>query len=114
MRHIQSFWRADLESKVATYLGFAIKSNKIIYGYDALKDYNKKLYLILVCNTANEKYIEFTKTKKSQTNCDIYKVVQGSLDELLHRSNCKIIGIKSKDLATAIINNKSDILVEVI
>jgi hypothetical protein len=103
-----------LESKIATYLGFAIKSNKIIYGYDSLKEYNKKLYLIIVCNTANDKYVEFAKSKKTQTNCDVYKVERGTLDVLMHRVNCKIIGIKSKDLATAIIKNKSDILVEVI
>ena len=102
-----------MENKIATYLGFAIKSNKIIYGYDSLKEYNKKLYLVIVCNTANEKYIEFAKQKQTQTQCDIYKVAKGTLDDLLHRANCKMIGIKSKDLAVAIINNKSDILVEV-
>ena len=36
------------------------------------------------------------------------------LDDLIFKANCKIIGVKSKELATAIINNKADILTEVI
>jgi hypothetical protein len=103
-----------LENKVATYLGFALKSNKVIFGFDNLKVYNKKLYLIITCCSANEKYITFAKEKKLETKCDVYKTNNIILDDLIHKSNCKIIGVKSKDLATAITNNKADILIEVI
>ena len=103
-----------MENKVSTYLGFAIKSNKVIFGFDNLKVYNKKLYLIIICKSANEKYITFAKEKQNITKCDVYKTNDILLDDLVFKSNCKIIGVKSNELATAIINNKADILTEVI
>jgi len=103
-----------LENKVCAYLGFAMKANKVIFGFDNLKAYNKKLYLVLVCKSANEKYIAFAKEKQNITKCDVYKTTDKLLDDLVFKSNCKILGIKSKELATAIIKNKADILTEVI
>ena len=103
-----------MENKISAYLGFAMKSNKVIFGYDNLKLYNKKLYLIIICKSANDKYTQFAIDKQKQTNCDVYVTKDIILDDLIFKSNCKIIGVKNKELATAIINNKADILVEVI
>ncbi len=101
-----------MTNKVSTYIGFAIKSGKVIFGYDNLKLYDKKLYLIILCKTANDKYIQLAKNKQNITNCEICKTTD-LLGNLIYKTNCKMIGIKNKELATAIINNKADILVEV-
>ncbi len=103
-----------MENKISAYLGFAMKANKVIFGFDNLKKYDKKLYLIIICKSANDKYNQFSLEKKKITNCDVYKTNNILLDDLIFKSNCKIIGIKNKELATAIINNKADNLVEVI
>lgn len=101
-------------NKVSAYIGFAIKSNKVIFGIDNLEKYNQKLYLIIVCSSANNKYIDFAKSMKVKTNCDILITKDVLLGDIISRPNCKIIGIKNKELAMAILNVKAEKLVEVI
>lgn len=103
-----------MENKISAYIGFAKKSNKVIYGMDNLKVYDKKLYLIIVCMRGNNKYIDFALSKKKETGCDVLRTNGVLLDELAATNNCKILGIKSKELSTAIIKNKAENLVEVI
>lgn len=103
-----------MEDKISTYIGFARKSNKVIFGIDNLKKYDKKLYLIIVCHSANNKYIDFALNKKVLTGCQLFRTNGILLHELTYTDNCKIIGIKNKELAAAIINNKEEKLVEVI
>ena len=108
------FWRILLENKVSTYLGFAQKSNSIIYGIDNLKLYTKKLYLVIVCHTANDKYITVAKNLvAANKNCKAFVTKQATLAELLNKDNCKIIGIKNHSLAQAIIDNSLDIIIGV-
>ncbi len=103
-----------MENKVSTYLGFAIKSNNIIYGIDNLRDYNKKLYLIILCKTANDKSLTIAKNlREKNKNCTVMTTNDNTLSELLHLDNCKMIGIKNHSLAQAIIDNALDILVGV-
>ena len=42
-------------NKIKTYIGFAIKSRKIIFGYDNIISYKKKHVLILLSPTTSEK-----------------------------------------------------------
>ncbi len=103
-----------MENKVSTYLGFAQKSNSIIYGIDNLKLYTKKLYLVIVCHTANDKYITVAKNLvAANKNCKAFVTKQATLAELLNKDNCKIIGIKNHSLAQAIIDNSLDIIIGV-
>lgn len=107
-------WRNLLESKISAYLGFAEKSKGIIFGIDNLKNFRKKIHLIILCNSANDKYFQVAKnTQTFNKNCTILKTEIISLSELLHKDNCKIIGIRSQNLSQAIIDNKSNILTEV-
>lgn len=103
-----------MNNKISAYLGFAIKSGKVIFGYDNLKDYNKKLYLIIICHSANNKYIDFSLSKQKTTGCDLLRTKDVLLDQLVNKVNCKIIGIKNKELATAIISCGEENIVEVI
>lgn len=93
-----------MKTKISSYLGFAIKSNSIIYGLDNLKVYNKKLYLILLCHTANDSTIQFAISKSKLLPSCCVGITNDTLNDLLNADNCKIIGIKNKSLATAIIS----------
>ena len=42
-------------SKVKSYLGFAIKGNKVIFGYDKLFENKKNPKLVIICSSLNEK-----------------------------------------------------------
>lgn len=88
--------------KIVSYLGFAQKSGSVIFGTDNLKSYRKKLYLILMSPSSSEDTKKVAIKKQKETGCQIYTTKQ-ELDKLLNRENCKIIGVKNKELSTAII-----------
>lgn len=89
-------------NKIVSYLGFAQKSGSVIFGVDNLKSYRKKLYLILTCPTSSEDAKKVAIKKQQETGCEIYTTIQ-PLSDLLNRENCKIIGVKNKELSMAII-----------
>lgn len=88
--------------KIETYLGFAIKSNKIIYGLDNIVQYKKAIKLFVLCNTASanlEKESIFYANKKC---VKIIKTEQ-KLETLINKINCKLVAILDRNLADAII-----------
>ena len=94
--------------KIVSYLGFAIKSNKIVYGQDNLEKYHKKMYLILVCHTAKEKMIDFAKAKAKDLGCKL-AMTNDDLSILISRDNCKILGITNESLSSAVLTCTDDI-----
>lgn len=97
--------------KIISYLGYAIKSNNIVYGIDNLIKFNKKLFLIIICPSCVKKSVNLAVKKANELSCDI-KMSADILQDLLHKDNCKVIGIKDENLANAILSCKND-LVEV-
>lgn len=93
------------ENKLSTYIGFAIKSGKVIFGYDNLFKAKKKPVLVVICPTLSEKM----KEKVNLFCCD-QKIASLTLENLIlsdiiKRDNCKVIGICDENLANAIANN---------
>ena len=90
-------------NKIKAYLGFAIKSGNIIFGYDNIITTKKKLKLIIVSNTVNNKIStkinDFADSKKIK----LINLSELSVEELISRDNCKLIGIVDENLASAII-----------
>ena len=90
--------------KVKAYLGFAIKSNKVIFGYDKLYDCKKIPNLVIICSTLNEKntnkIIDFCKNH----GVKYIKLINIVLGELLSRNNCKVIAICDENFSTVICN----------
>lgn len=97
--------------KIISYLGFAIKANKIVYGIDNLVTCKKKLFLILLCPTCSEKSKNIANRIAQKLNCDIKTTTQ-NLSKLLHKDNCKTIAICDYNLSQAILSCKNN-LVEV-
>lgn len=98
-----------IPSKLATYIGFAIKSGKVIFGYDKLFEARKIPNVVLICSTLNEK-----NTNKIMEFCNnhtikYYKLKELVLGEILKRDNCKVIGIIDKNLSN-VISNEMDLL----
>lgn len=93
--------------KAAAYIGFAIKSGKLIRGFDAL-DRAKKCELILVCQSASENALDKAQTIKKRLGCELIKTCGFTIEELVHKENCKIVGITDKNLAKAVLDNKEE------
>ncbi len=93
------------QEKVKSYLGLARNGGYVILGSDKLKSYDKKLYLVLVDQTAGHNSKKIAE-KISERNIPV-RVIQ-NLEELSSIQNCKILGIKNKGFCEVILKNIGD------
>lgn len=90
-------------NKVKTYLGFAIKSKKILFGYDNIITYKKNQKLILVSSSVNEKVSTKINSFAERNNISIINLTDITVEELIGRENSKIISVLDENLSDAII-----------
>ena len=91
--------------KIKSYLGFAIRSGKIIFGIDKLLQSKKKPLLVLICSSQNDKVSGKVKRFCESNQINFYKLPNNILlGDLIGRDNCKILGICDVSLANAITN----------
>ena len=88
-------------SKLATFVGFAVKSSSVLFGEEAAGRHPAAVKVALVDAEAPEKL-------KSRIAGHIGESVPRfeveRLSELVHRDNVKTVGITDKALADAVIN----------
>ncbi|MCL1945016.1 MAG: hypothetical protein FWF56_04350 [Firmicutes bacterium] len=90
-------------NKLTTYLGFCIKSGKIIYGIDNIISSHKLMYAILYDKSLSQNAISKAKTYAQRNSIPIIEL-DCLLQDILHKPNCKIVSILDKNLANAIMN----------
>ena len=95
-------------NKIISYIGFAKKSNNLVVGQTPIKRCSKKIFLILVCNTASDNLKNLAKNTAIKHNCQ-YIITQPNLSELASLKDIKIIGLTDENLSKAIIENKEKI-----
>lgn len=92
-------------TKLDSYIGFAVRSNKVIFGVDRLLD-SKKVPLVVMYDEelgANSlKHIKLYCERKSVTS---YSMPHGYLANLLKREKVKVLAIIDVSLGTAIIKD---------
>ncbi len=98
-------------NKFEAYIGFSIKSRSIIYGFDNLIKFNKKVPLVIVDESTNVKILN-----KLLVFCENkgYTLIKSKilLSDLTKRDNVKVVGLINKNLVDAIlINCVNDILI---
>lgn len=89
--------------KIDSYIGFAIKSRKVVYGLDSLEIYKKKVHLVLYTDDLAEKSLKKAVQIAETKNCPALQY--NEFTKLLNKDNCKILAITNKELADAIIKN---------
>ena len=94
-----------VKNKVYGLLGITAKAGKISFGTDSCLEMvnKKKIKLIIVATDASERTIINFEKKCKENNIDFYKF--GNKEELsksIGKVNKTVIGIKDKNLATAI------------
>lgn len=94
-------------TKIKSYIGFAIKMRKAVFGVDGIKTSKQKLFLVVfdesLANNSSKKLCSFCENN----NLKCYKV-DFSLSELTKRSNVKAVAIGDESLANAIIENMEE------
>ena len=84
------------EEKIKGYLNISRKAGYLIIGGEKLEDYNKKLYLVLYDTQAANNTLKVVRKIEEK---GINAIAVDKLDELSSINNCKIIGIKNKDIS---------------
>lgn len=100
-----------MNSKLKTYLGFSIKSNQIVFGFDNLLETRKKVKLVLYDNTVNPKIEEKLKLLCDYKKWSLVKLENEKLGELVSRDNCKVVGLIDKNLADAVLKESVNIII---
>lgn len=86
-------------NKLKGYFNISHKAGYLIVGGEKLDNYNKKLYLVLYDNNAQKntmKVVEKIKEKNIPTIC------VENLEDMVSIKNCKIVGLKNKNLSDII------------
>ena len=99
---IRRLRRKFLENQqISGYINICRKAGYLIIGADKLKGYDKKLYLVLFDSSAQKNTIKVIEELK---NKDIAIIEVDNLESLTSIKNCKIVGIKNKNLSDIIQN----------
>lgn len=98
--------QAEQISKVKTYIGFSIKSGKIVWGYDNITAKPKNLKLVLVCSLVAEKHITKLMARMENFNIEVLQLKTNiTLDQVTDRENIKFVGFTDRNLSLAILEN---------
>ena len=92
-----------MNSKIETYIGFAIKKGSVVFGCDNIRRYRKKVYLLLATETLSENSLKVLVSCAETFACPLLKIEDYSI---LQMRNCKALAICDKSLAEAIQNVK--------
>ena len=90
----------EKQEKIKGYLNIAHKAGYLIIGGEKIKDYKKKLYLVIY----DEKSLKNTiKIVEKVQNNGILTLKVENLSNLVGIDNCKIVGIKNKNISDLIV-----------
>ena len=92
-----------MNSKIETYIGFAIKKGSVVFGCDNIKRYRKKVYLLLATESLSENSLDVLNGCAVNFDCPLIKIEDYGI---LQKRNCKALAICDKSLAEAIQNVK--------
>ena len=90
--------------KIDVYIGFAIKSGKILFGIDNVKLSRKRIYLLLLCRTASDNLKKEAYRFAENKNIQLFETEE-TIESLTHKNNCKLAAILDENLAKAAADN---------
>ncbi|HCJ01738.1 MAG TPA: hypothetical protein DIC18_00845 [Clostridiales bacterium] len=96
--------------KIAAYLGFSVKSRKIVYGYESVIATGKRLYLVLCDNELAEN--SFKKVMRYAEIKQIPVRKMASLSDYFGGKAIKCVGLAEENLASAVVkelNKQSEV-----
>lgn len=89
-------------SSINNYLGLCRKANYLVIGADNLKDYHKKLYLLVVCGELTKNINKIIQEKVLEYDIPCIYMYE-PFGNFIGVENCKIIGIKNKGMSEQIL-----------
>lgn len=89
--------------KIKAYIGFSIKSGKVIFGSDRLFEGRIKPRLTLISSTQNEKVTRKVIKFCESNDIEVIKL-DIELESLINFRNCKVLSVVDENLSNAIKN----------
>ena len=96
------------KNKIETYLGFCIRSGKIIFGTEMISRQKKGVKLLMVDGGMGANSFKIIIKAKDALACPLLQTEEGALGELTHRPSVKAVAIKDEHLASAILKEAAD------
>lgn len=90
-------------NKIKGLINISNKAGYLIIGSDILKNYNKKLYLILYSNNGGKNLQKIVTRLKNSTTCESVEIDSEEFSKIVTIPNCKIVGLKNLGLSKEII-----------
>ena len=91
-------------SKISSYLGFCIRSRKILFGVDNIEKQRKNVFLLLADEKISENSLKILIKSKEKFACPLIIMQAEKLGELVYRPTVKAVGVTDKNLASAIVS----------
>ena len=91
-----------MNSKIETYVGFAIRKGSVVFGCDSIKTYRKKIWALLYTPSLSDNSLSVLKEVAARINRPLAQIPEM---EILSKKNCKALAICDKSLANAILEN---------
>ena len=91
-----------MNTKIETYIGFAIKKGAVVYGCDSIKTYKKKIWALFYTPSLSDNSLAALKEVAARIDRPIAQIPEM---EILSKKNCKALAICDKSLANAILEN---------
>ncbi len=93
----------DLQ-KIISYIGFAARARKIVFGVDSIVK-KPRVRVIILSPEAGENTAKQIKAYAEKTSSPIIVLEGATLEEILKKNNCKVVAVIDPSLAKAIIEN---------
>lgn len=93
-----------MTQKIGAYLGFCIRSGKIVYGVDETEKQKKGVCLLIADGALSENSFKAMQKAHEKFACPFLVTENGLLGELLHKPAVKAVAIKDKNLSSAILS----------
>lgn len=93
-----------MNSKIETYIGFAIKKGAVVFGCDNIEKYRKKMYLLLATESLSANSFSLLQSVAEKKAVCLLKIVDY---DLLVKRNCKALAICDKSLSDAILKQQT-------
>lgn len=87
-----------ITKKINGYISIAKKAGYTVLGVDNLKNYKKKLYIVLADKSSGKNLLKVA--KRLEEICNVFYI--DNLENITQIENCKIIGIKNKGISDKI------------
>ena len=91
-----------MTNKLETLLGFAVKSGKIVFGFDNLCETTKNVKIVVCSPSVNQKVEQKLIKLCEYKGWKLIKTID-LVEDLIHRENCKVVGIVDKNMSAEIL-----------